>query len=237
MFAPRTEFGLLFSRRFRYHLGFGVEAVMVRVKVCGITQPHQVDPLVDAGVNALGLVFYPPSPRAVTPDQAVQIQRAVGPYVSTIGLFVNTPIDEVNAIADAVGLDWIQFHGSETVAQCMGAKRPWYKALRVRADDDVDAITRPWRAASNGVLLDAFVKGVPGGTGTRFNWDQVPSTRDWKLILAGGLDASNVRAAIAQTQPYAVDVSGGVESAPGIKDIQQVQAFMQEVRNDQHPNS
>ncbi len=209
---------------------------MVRVKVCGITQPQQLEPLMDAGVDAIGLVFYDPSPRGVTVDQARTIQRAVAPYTSTVGLFVDTPVDEVNAIADAVGLDWIQFHGNESVADCQRCRRPWYKALRVRDGDDVAALVAPWQAVSTGVLLDAYVKGVPGGTGTRFNWDQIPVQRDWKLILAGGLNPSNVREAVAQTRPYAVDVSGGVESEPGIKDIQQVQAFIQEAKHDQHPN-
>ena len=207
---------------------------MTRVKVCGITDESQVAGIVDAGADAIGLVFYPPSPRAVTVEQARAIRAAVPPYVTVVGLFVDTPVTEINQIARSVGLDSIQFHGDQTPEECQSCERPWYRALRVKADSSVERLVQPWVGKGRGILLDAYVKGVPGGTGTAFNWQQIPDQRDWHLILAGGLDVGNVRNAISQTHPFAVDVSGGVESTPGTKDMALVKAFIQEVSNEQH---
>lgn len=207
---------------------------MTRVKVCGVTQPGQVDGIVRAGADAIGLVFYPPSPRSVSIEQATAIRKQIPAFVTAVGLFVDTPVDEINRIAAIVGLDVIQFHGDQTPEQCALSNRPWYRALRVRSDQSLDALIAPWIGLGQGILLDAYVKGVPGGTGTTFNWDQIPQQRDWHLILAGGLNPSNVRDAISQTRPFAVDVSGGVESEPGTKDLSRVEAFIQEVRNDHH---
>lgn len=202
---------------------------MVRAKVCGITQPEQVSPICDCGVDALGLVFYPPSPRSVSLDTARQIRRAIPAYVTLVGLFVDHSIDQINDVAAQVGLDAIQFHGNQSVQECQQSDRPWYRALRVQPGADVGELVQPWVGQGQGVLLDAYVKGIPGGTGQSFNWSLIPTERDWNLILAGGLDAANVGQAISQTSPWAVDVSGGVESSPGVKDISAVRAFMQEV--------
>lgn len=204
---------------------------MIRAKVCGITQPNQVMAICECGVDALGVVFYSPSPRSVTPELALQIRRAMPAYVSLIGLFVDQDVSEVNSIAAQVGLDAVQFHGQHSLQECQQSDRPWYRALRVQPDADVAELVQPWVGQGQGVLLDAYVKGIPGGTGRSFNWSLIPQSRDWNLILAGGLDATNVRQAISQTSPWAVDVSGGVELSPGVKDISAVRAFMQEVRS------
>ena len=202
---------------------------MVRTKVCGITQPEQVLPICHLGVDAIGLVFYPPSPRSVTVEQAIAIRQAAPAFVSVVGLFVAQSMDQVNRIAEQVKLDSIQFHGEQTLADCQQADRPWYRALRVSHDSSVAELVQPWINQGQGVLLDTYVKGVPGGTGAAFNWDQVPAQRSWNLILAGGLTPDNVATAIQQTTPWAVDVSGGVEASPGVKDIDKVRAFMQGV--------
>lgn len=202
---------------------------MVRVKVCGITQPEQAGAICELGADALGMVFYGPSPRNVTIEQAQQISRSVLPYVSRVGLFVDTPVDEINRIAEACDLDTIQFHGNQTPVECAQANRKWYKAMRVGDARMFAEQLTDWQGQPS-LLLDAYVKGLPGGTGQRFDWGLIPAERPWKLILAGGLTAENVADAIRQTQPYAVDVSGGVESAPGVKDLDQVEQFISEVR-------
>ena len=204
---------------------------MIRTKICGITQPEQVTPICALGVDAIGLVFYDPSPRSVSIEQAIAIRKAVPAYVSVVGLFVDQTVEHINRIAAQVQLDSIQFHGAHSVQQCQGADRPWYRALRVAAGQSVAELVEPWVEQGQGVLLDTYVKGVPGGTGAAFNWDQVPKPRTWNLILAGGLTPDNVATAVQQTTPWAVDVSGGVEASPGVKDIDKVRAFMQGVHS------
>ena len=202
---------------------------MTRTKICGITQPEQVGPICDLGVDALGVVFYPPSPRSVNIEQAAEIRRAMPAYVTLVGLFVDHSVDQINRISEQVRLDAVQFHGDQSVEQCHSSARPWYRALRVAPGADVDQLVAPWVGQGQGILLDTYVKGVPGGTGESFNWQSVPSTREWNLILAGGLTPANVKQAVQQTTPWAVDVSGGVEASPGIKDLQAIRTFMQEV--------
>jgi len=183
-----------------------------------------------AGADAIGLVFYPRSPRAVSVQQAREIVAALPPFVTTVGLFVNASRCEINEILDAVPLDVLQFHGDETPADCEGFHRPWYKALRVGDGEDIAAQVARYANAS-GILLDTFVAGVPGGTGERFDWSLIPPALGKPLILAGGLTVENVQQAIAQVRPYAVDVSGGVEASKGIKDVAKVLAFVQRVRS------
>jgi phosphoribosylanthranilate isomerase len=183
----------------------------------------------EAGADAIGLVFYPKSPRAVSVQQARTIIAALPPFVTTVGLFVNASRCELGEILDAVPLDMLQFHGDESPADCEGYHRPYIKALRVRPGDDVAAQIEPYANAS-GILLDTFVAGVPGGTGLAFDWSLVPRHLDRPIILAGGLTPENVRSAIEQTQPYAVDVSGGVEARHGIKDADKIRAFMRAVK-------
>ncbi len=184
----------------------------------------------EAGADAIGLVFYPKSPRAVTLQQAKAIAAALPPFVTTVGLFVNASRYEISEILDELPLDLLQFHGDETSADCDGYRRPYIKALRVRPGEDIAARCLEYRNAS-GILLDAYVPGVPGGTGESFDWSLVPRILSKPVILAGGLTAQNVRAAIAQVAPYAVDVSGGVEVEKGVKDAEKIRAFIREVHS------
>ncbi|MDU9393658.1 phosphoribosylanthranilate isomerase [Pseudomonas sp. zfem002] len=201
----------------------------VRSKICGITRVEDALAAAEAGADAIGLVFYAKSPRAVNVQQAREIIAALPPFVTTVGLFVNASRCELNEILEAVPLDLLQFHGDETPADCEGYNRPWIKALRVRPGDDLEAACKLYARAS-GILLDTYVAGVPGGTGEAFDWALVPEHLSKPIILAGGLSPANVGAAIAQVRPWAVDVSGGVEQAKGIKDPERIQAFLAAVR-------
>ena len=201
----------------------------VRSKICGITRIEDALAAVEAGADAIGLVFYARSPRAVNVLQARAIIAALPPFVTTVGLFVNASRCELNELLEAVPLDLLQFHGDESPADCEGFNRPWIKALRVRPGDDLEAECRRY-ANANGILLDTYVAGVPGGTGEAFDWSLVPARLSKPIILAGGLSADNVGEAIARVRPYAVDVSGGVEQAKGIKDPARIEAFMRAVR-------
>lgn len=202
---------------------------VVRSKICGITRIEDALSAVEAGADALGLVFYAKSPRAVTVQQARSIIAALPPFVTTVGLFVDATRCELGEILDAVPLDLLQFHGDESPADCEGYHRPYIKALRVKPGDDIAAQVARFKNAS-GVLLDTYVSGVPGGTGEAFDWSLVPDDLAKPVILAGGLSAANVAQAIARVRPYAVDVSGGVEIAKGIKDAEKIRAFMRAVK-------
>ena len=201
----------------------------VRSKICGITRIEDALAAAEAGADAIGLVFYAKSPRAVDVRQARAIIAALPPFVTTVGLFVNASRCELNEILEVVPLDLLQFHGDETPQDCEGYHRPWIKALRVRPGDDLEAACQLY-AGARGILLDTYVPGVPGGTGEAFDWSLVPARLSKPIILAGGLSADNVGQAIAQVRPYAVDVSGGVEQAKGIKDAAKIEAFMRAVK-------
>ncbi|WP_213876624.1 phosphoribosylanthranilate isomerase [Pseudomonas sp. dw_358] len=201
----------------------------VRSKICGITRIEDALAAAEAGADAIGLVFYEKSPRAVSVQQARAILAALPPFVTTVGLFVNASSCELEEILEAVPLDLLQFHGDEPPEQCSRYARPYIKALRVRAGDDLEAQCQRY-ASARGILLDTFVQGVPGGTGEAFDWSLVPEHLSQPIILAGGLSADNVGQAIARVRPYAVDVSGGVEAAKGIKDPHKIEAFMRAVR-------
>lgn len=201
----------------------------VRSKICGITRIEDALAAADAGADAIGFVFYAKSPRAVDVRQARAIIAELPPFVTTVGLFVNASRCELNEILEVVPLDLLQFHGDETPADCEGFHRPWIKALRVRPGDDLEAACQLY-AGAQGVLLDTFVVGVPGGTGEAFDWSLVPAGLSKPVILAGGLSAANVGQAIAQVRPYAVDVSGGVEQSKGIKDAAKIDAFIRAVK-------
>lgn len=202
---------------------------IVRSKICGITRVEDALAAVEAGADAIGLVFYAKSPRAVSVAQAREILGALPPFVTSVGLFVDASRCELQDILDAVPLDLLQFHGNETPEACSGHHRPWIKALRVRPGDDLEAACQRY-AGARGLLLDAYVAGVPGGTGETFDWSLIPAHLSKPVILAGGLSAANVGQAIAQVRPYGVDVSGGVELHKGIKDAARIQAFMAAVR-------
>ena len=199
-----------------------------RAKICGITRAEDAMQVVAAGADAIGLVFYPPSPRAVTIGQAAEIAAVVPAFVTVTALFVNPTPEHVQSVLDRVRIDLIQFHGDEDDGFCRQFNRPYIKAIRVRqASDMVEACLRFPGALS--LLLDSYKPGVPGGTGETFDWSLVPDDLNKPIILAGGLSADNVAAAIAEVRPFAVDVSGGVEASKGIKDAGKIQAFMNEV--------
>ena len=202
---------------------------MVRIKICGITRVEDAIAAAKAGADAIGLVFHAASPRAVDVAQASAIIKALPPFVSTVGLFVNATEQRIREVLARVPLDLLQFHGDEPDDFCQRFGRPYLKAVRVRPGDDLNELAARWPGAS-GILLDSYKPGVPGGTGETFDWNVIPDQRDWQLVLAGGLNAENVRQAIELTAPWAVDVSGGVEVAKGIKDLCKINAFIQEVR-------
>lgn len=200
-----------------------------RVKICGITRPQDGLAAAAAGADAIGLVFYPPSPRAVSIEQAQAITAQLPPFVSVVGLFVDEQRASISRILDQVRIDLLQFHGNEPPESCMGYGKPWIKAVRMREDVDLtDAAQRYHKA--NGLLLDAYEPGKPGGTGSRFDWQRIPVEMAGKIILAGGLNPDNVESAVRQVHPWAVDVSGGVEAAKGIKGAQQIAAFIRGVQ-------
>lgn len=204
-----------------------------RAKICGITRVEDVQAVADAGCDAIGFVFYPPSPRSVTQAQAEALVKAVPAYIQVVGLFVNSTAYEIQDILKTVPLDILQFHGDESPEQCQAIAqqvvRRWYKAIQVKPDLDVVAEIQRYQAAgASAVLLDAWHPDLKGGTGHSFDWSTFPQL-DIPLILAGGLNPDNIEEAIHTTQAYAVDVSGGVESAKGIKDQQLIERFMQGV--------
>lgn len=201
---------------------------VVRSKICGITRIEDALIAAEAGADAIGLVFYTKSPRAVSIQQARDIVAALPAFVTTVGLFVNASREELNDVLAGVALDLLQFHGDESPAECESYQRPYIKALRVKPGDDIAQLAAPY-AKARGILLDTYVPGVPGGTGAAFDWGLVPIGLPQPVILAGGLSAANVQAAIEQVRPYAVDVSGGVEAGKGIKDAAKIRAFMQAV--------
>jgi len=201
----------------------------VRVKICGITRVEDALAAVAAGADAIGLVFYAKSPRAVDIEQARAILAALPPFVTTVGLFVDAERSELECILASVQLDLLQFHGDESVQQCEAFGRPYIKALRVKAGDDIAAQAARYPSAQ-GILLDAYVEGVPGGTGEAFDWSLIPQALSKPLILAGGLRPDNVAEAVSRVRPYAVDVSGGVEASKGVKDVEKVGAFIRAAR-------
>lgn len=198
---------------------------MVSVKICGITNLDDAWAAVEAGADALGFVFYPPSPRYVAPEQACGIIRALPPFVTTVGLFVDVPVETINDIAERCGLDRIQLHGHETPAFCNLVKQPVIKAFRMKGADSLAHLPHYKVSA---YLLDAYVEGaLPGGTGASFAWELAVEAKPYgPIILAGGLTPENVEGAIRQLCPYGVDVSTGVERSPGLKDHAKVRAFI-----------
>jgi phosphoribosylanthranilate isomerase len=183
--------------------------------------------IVASGADAIGLVFYEPSPRAVSAEQAVEIVREIPAFVSVVALFVDEAVAGIEHVLNLVPVNVLQFHGSESAQFCGQFERPYVKALRVNSELDIHAACRD-HAAARGALLDAWQEGVPGGTGRSFDWNLAlpDSALSLPLIVAGGLDDKNVGAAIKLLRPSAVDVSGGVESAPGIKDAEKVRRFI-----------
>ena len=199
-----------------------------RIKICGLTREQDVDTAVAAGADAIGFVFYPPSPRAVTPARAAALAARVPPFVSVTALFVNAADDAIAAVLDQVPVSLLQFHGDEVEAQCRKWARPYIRAARVRPGLDLLQYAAEFSSAL-GILLDAFVEGYGGG-GQTFDWRAIPEKMPRPVILSGGLHPGNVAEAIRQVRPAAVDVSSGVEAAKGIKDAAKIAAFVTAVR-------
>ena len=199
-----------------------------RVKICGITRLEDAQAAIAAGADALGFVFYAKSPRAVTIEQAASIVSQLPAFVTTVALFVDASADFVESVINETAIDLLQFHGDESPEFCGAFARPYIKALRMRPEMDLSSAIEAYGTAQ-GVLLDSYTPGTPGGTGETFDWSRIPAHQASKIILAGGLDSANVAQAIAQVKPYAVDVSGGVEAAKGIKDVEKINRFLNEV--------
>ena len=199
-----------------------------RIKICGLTREEDVDAAVAAGADALGFVFYPPSPRYVTAQRAVELVRRIPPFVEVVGLFVNEPPEVVQAVCAALPISILQFHGDENAAYCRQFSRPYLRAARVRPELDLVEFAGSFPDA-RGLLLDAFVEGYGGG-GHVFDWTLIPPDLPGFLVLSGGLTAANVGDAIRRVRPVAVDVSSGVEMGKGIKDHSKIAAFVAAVR-------
>jgi phosphoribosylanthranilate isomerase len=204
--------------------------VRTRVKICGITRPQDAHDAAALGADAIGLVFWPHSSRAVTVAQARDVCAALPPFVTRVGLFVDAKATELAAVLEKVPLDMVQYHGDESPATCRAAGLPYLKAVRMRAGIDLGRVAGDY-ADATGLLVDAYREGQPGGTGATFDWGVLPAEPNFPLVLAGGLEPGNVDAAIARVRPWAVDVSGGVEADKGIKDAAKMAAFMQGVRD------
>ncbi len=196
-----------------------------RVKICGLTSVEDALLAVRFGADAIGLVFYEPSPRSVTLEKAAEIARVMPAFVTRTALFVNPDVAYVQAVLNQVSVDLLQFHGEESPEFCEQFSCAYIKAIRMREGVDLLASAQQYQSSS-GLLLDAYKAGIPGGTGEQFDWERVPATLSKPIILAGGLTSDNVLQAIQQTQPWAVDVSGGVEAEKGIKSPDKLKRFM-----------
>ncbi len=201
----------------------------VRVKICGITRVEDMRAACDAGADALGFVFYAKSPRHLSIEQARSLVAALPPFVTSVGLFVDAEPAFVRQVLTEVPLDLLQFHGNEGPDECRGFARPYLKAIRVRPGADLLKYATDYHDAL-GLLLDAYVSGVPGGTGERFDWSLIPARFPMPVVLSGGLTPENVAEAVRQVKPWAVDVSSGVEAGPGVKDGGKMTAFVENAR-------
>ncbi len=200
----------------------------VRVKICGITRAEDGVAAAERGADAIGLVFYPESSRAVDVESAARIAFTLPPFITVVGVFVNAAEALVRETLGRVRIDLLQFHGNEGADYCEGFEKPYVKAVRVRTEEDV-AQARGEHRRARALLLDAHRPRQWGGTGRTFDWSLIPALPGTPLVLAGGLDPGNVAGAIRTVRPYGVDVSGGVEQAPGIKDPGLIEAFIDEV--------
>lgn len=205
----------------------------VRAKICGITRLEDAVAAVDAGADALGFVFVPGTPRYVEPTAVADIVRRLPAFVAKTALFVDASEDHIRAVVEATGVDTVQLHGAEspTLGRALSPRVTVIKAFRIRGPESLDAL-EPHRDACAAWLLDAYVAGAHGGTGARFDWSLAVRTAGMgkAVVLAGGLGPDNVADAIRQVRPYAVDVSSGVEAAPGRKDPARIRAFLEAVR-------
>ncbi len=200
-----------------------------RIKICGITKVEDAVQAARLGADAIGMVFYDASPRHVSVEQAGKIVAALPPFFTTVALFVNAARPQIHRLLEHVPIDLLQFHGDEAPDECEVYAKPYIKAIHMKKGVDLLDAEKQYCTA-NGLLLDTFVTGQPGGTGERFDWKRVSAEITKPVILAGGLTAANVATAIQKIRPYAVDVSSGVESTKGIKDIVKVANFIKAVQ-------
>jgi len=200
------------------------------IKICGITRPEDAITAAQLGANALGLVFYSPSPRVVSIPQAQAIANVTPPFVQLVGLFVNANTKEIEQILKEIPLNLLQFHGEEMPDFCEQFNRPYIKALHIKENSDLNQQIAAYKNA-RGILLDTFNPNLKGGTGETFDWKLIPQNLEKPLILAGGLTVENVKQAILQVKPSAVDVSGGVEESKGIKRFSKMRDFIQAVQS------
>jgi len=204
---------------------------MIRIKICGITNLDDALLAADLGAHALGFIFYPKSPRCVSPEAARQIIAHLPPFVAAVGVFVDEEAGVVQDLAAKVGLDWVQLHGAESPDYCRSLGRRVIKGFRIRDRDSLPPLTA-YQGAAQALLLDTYKKGQVGGTGEIFDWHLAREAKGYgRIILAGGLTPENVAQAIAAAQPEAVDVASGVEAAAGRKDPARVRAFFEAVRS------
>lgn len=196
----------------------------VRIKICGITRLADAETAVALGADALGFVFYEKSPRSVTVEQVRSITAQLAPFVTKVGLFVDPDEGQLRHILSELPIDIIQFNGQESAQFCESFQHPYIKAIRVADGMNLQEESSKYGSAA-GILLDSYVKGVPGGTGRVFDWSLIPKTISRPLVLAGGLNAENIADAIRTVKPFAVDVSGGVEREKGIKDSDAMERF------------
>lgn len=199
-----------------------------RVKICGFTDVQNAVAAANLGVDAIGLVFYPPSPRHVSVEQAIAIVKALPAFVTVVALFVDEQESQIREVLSKVAIDCIQFHGDESADECARYNKPYMKAVRMKPELDVVEIAKQYQQAS-ALLLDAYHPGIKGGSGSQFDWDLIPEDCPLPVILAGGLEVGNARRAVESVRPYALDVSSGVESSKGIKDVAKMAAFIQEI--------
>jgi len=199
-----------------------------RVKICGFTKVSDAVSAANLGVDAIGLVFYPPSPRYVSIEKAVEIVKALPAFVTVVALFVDEQELQIREVLNEVSIDCIQFHGDETAEQCRLYNKPYMKAIRMKPELNVKAISEEYCDAS-ALLLDAYHPGIKGGSGSKFDWDLIPKDCSLPVILAGGLQVDNAKQAVQSVKPYALDVSSGVESSKGIKDVAKMAAFIQAI--------
>ena len=211
-----------------------------RIKICGLTRAEDIQAVVAAGADAIGFVFYPKSPRYVTPEQAAALIADMPPYVTTVGLFVNATVEEVRATRAVAPLSLLQFHGDETpehsAALAWAVNTPFTQVFRVKPDtsrEDLLEYEQRYRAASPlfaSLLLDTYVD-VYGGAGKVFDWSLIPEELAPRVVLSGGLSVQNATDAVRRVRPYAVDISSGVEASKGIKDASRVRAFIVAVQD------
>ena len=202
----------------------------IRVKVCGITRVEDALTAIRLGANAIGFIFWDKSARYIDPNEARKIVMALPPFVTVVGVYVNPSSEWVEETCSIAGLNLLQFHGDELPEFCSQFPLPYIKAVRIRSGIDLLQYATQY-SSSNGLLLDSYVEGVPGGTGRTFEWSLIPENLSLPLILSGGLHPENVCAAIRKAKPWAVDVSSGVEITKGIKDADKIAAFMTGVRD------